>query len=375
VSKLKRSSLALLIVLASTLVALQAATASRSRSSSTHMLVGIFDEGQTLYGDHSYSYPVLQELHAQIIRSNLYWGGKYGVANTKPANGADPTDPAYDWSLYDAEVGDATKYGMKVVLSIFGTPSWANKGAGANVAPTTPADLQKFAQAAATHFPQVKYFLAWNEPNNPVFLKPQYKRVSGTWVIQSAVNYAKICNAVVAGVHAAHTGAKVACGVTAPRGNNAPRTSRPSVAPIPFLKAMKRYGAKGFDAYAHHPYSLKPTETPTTKPGSSSVTLANLSTLTTELSRLYGNKPLWITEYGYQTNPPDKVLGVSYAKQATYLTQAFAIARKNPRVQMMIWFLFQDDVYRQNGFDWESGLLTQTGQKKPSFAAFASLPH
>jgi hypothetical protein len=339
------------------------------------MLVGIFDEGQTLYGDHSYSYPMLQELHAQIIRSNLYWGGKYGVANTKPASGADPTDPAYDWSLYDAEVGDATKYGMKVVLSIFGTPSWANKGAGANVAPTTPADLQKFAQAAATHFPQVKYFLAWNEPNNPVFLKPQYKRVKGAWVIQSAVNYAKICNAVVAGVHAAHTGAKVACGVTAPRGNNAPRTSRPSVAPIPFLRAMKRYGAKGFDAYAHHPYSLKPAETPTTKPGSSSVTLANLSTLTTELSRLYGNKPLWITEYGYQTNPPDKVLGVTYAKQATYLKQAFAIARKNPRIQMMIWFLFQDDVYHQNGFDWESGLLTQTGQKKPSFAAFASLPH
>jgi hypothetical protein len=138
---------------------------------------------------------------------------------------------------------------------------------------------------------------------------------------------------------------------------------------------MKRYGAKGFDAYAHHPYSLRPTETPTTMPGSSSVTLANLSSLTKELSRLYGSKPLWITEYGYQTNPPDAILGVTMAKQAAYLKQAFAIARKNPRVQMMIWFLFQDDVYHRNGFDWESGLITQTGQKKPSFAAYAALPH
>jgi hypothetical protein len=375
VSKPLRSSLVLLFAALATLVALGAATASSTRSTSSKMLVGIYDEGQTLYGDHSYSYPILQQLHAQIIRSNLYWGGTYGVANTKPAVASDPEDPAYDWSLYDAEVGDATKYGMKVVFSIYGTPTWADKGAGANVVPTNPADLQKFALAAATHFPQVKYWLAWNEPNNPVFLKPQYKRVGKTWVVQSAVNYAKICNAVVAGVHAAHTGAKVACGVTAPRGNNAPRTSRPSVAPIPFLKAMKRYGAKGFDAYAHHPYSLRPTETPTTKPGSSSVTMANLSTLQSTLTSLYGPKPIWITEYGYQTNPPDKILGVSYAKQAAYLKQAFGMARKNPRIQMMIWFLFQDDVYHANGFDWESGLLTQTGQKKPAFAAFASLPH
>jgi hypothetical protein len=374
-SKIVRSSVALLIALMATLVALQAATASRSRTASTHMLVGIYDEGQTLYGDHSYSFPTLQELHAQIIRSNLYWGGKYGVGNTKPAAGADPTDPAYDWSLYDAEVGDATKYGMKVLLSIFGTPSWANKGAGANVVPTNPTDLRKFAQAAATHFPQVKYWLAWNEPNNPVFLKPQYKRVAGKWVVQSAVNYAKICNAVVTGVHAAHTGAKVACGVTSPRGNNAPQTSRPSVSPLAFMRAMKRYGAKGFDAYAHHPYPQRPSETPTTKPGPNAITMANLSSLTKELTRLYGNKPVWITEYAYQTNPPDKVLGVTPAKQATYLKKAFAMARANPRVQMMIWFLFQDDVYHQNGFDWESGFLTQTGQKKPSFTAFASLPH
>jgi hypothetical protein len=375
VSKLLRASILLVVAVGVTLVALGAATASGKRATARHMLVGVYDEGQTLYGNHSYSYPMLQSLHAEIIRSNLYWGGKYGVANTKPSVAGDPEDPAYDWSLYDAEVGDATKYGMKVVFSIYGTPAWANKGAGANVVPTKPADLQAFAKAAAIHFPTVKYWLAWNEPNNPVFLKPQYKKVGKTWVVQSGVNYAKICNAVVAGVHSAHTGAKVACGVTAPRGNNSPTSSRPSVDPMTFMRAMKRYGAKGFDAYAHHPYPLKPTETPTTKPGPRSITLANLSTLQAQLTKLWGAKPIWLTEYAYQTNPPDKILGVSWAKQAAYLKQAFAIARANPRVQMMIWFLFQDDVYHPNGFDWESGFLTQTGQKKPSFAAFASLPH
>jgi hypothetical protein len=364
------------VALAVMLVALGAATASNKRSTATHhVLVGIFDEGQTLYGDHSYSYPILQQLRSQVLRANLYWGGTYGVAQTRPAVAGDPEDPAYNWSLYDAFVGDALKYGMQPVLSIYGTPGWANKGAGANVVPTSPADLQAFAKAAALHFPQVKYFLAWNEPNNPVFLKPQYRRAGGKWIVQSAFNYAKICNAVVLGVHSAQTGAKVACGVTAPRGNNAPRSSRPSVAPIPFLTAMKRYGAKGFDAYAHHPYPLRPGETPKTKPGASSVTMANINTLIATLTKLYGKKPLWITEYGYQTNPPDKVLGVSYAKQAVYLKQAYAMARANPRIAMMLWFLFQDDVYHRGGFDWQSGLLTQTGLKKPAFAAFASLPH
>ena len=33
-----------------------------------------------------------------------------------------------------------------------------------------------------------------------------------------------------------------------------------------------------------------------------------------------------MTEYGYQTNPPDREFGVSLAKQAKYVTQSFAIA-------------------------------------------------
>ena len=61
------------------------------------------------------------------------------------------------------------------------------------------------------------------------------------------------------------------------------------------------------------------------------------------MTQLYGNKRIWITEYGYQTNPPDTIFGVSWAKQALYLKQAFAIARANPRIDMMLWFLLQDE--------------------------------
>ena len=50
-------------------------------------------------------------------------------------------------------------------------------------------------------------------------------------MIESAIDYAKICNAVYSGVHATRAAAasKVACGVTAPRGNNAPGSHAASV--------------------------------------------------------------------------------------------------------------------------------------------------
>ena len=46
-----------------------------------------------------------------------------------------------------------------------------------------------------------RYWTAWNEPNLTIGLVPQWKRVGGHWVIQSAIDYARICNAVVDGVH------------------------------------------------------------------------------------------------------------------------------------------------------------------------------
>jgi hypothetical protein len=101
------------------------------------------------------------------------------------------------------------------------------------------------------------------------------------------------------------------------------------------------------------------------------VTLGNFSSLVRELTRLYGGKRIWITEYGYQTNPPDRTFGVTLAQQASYLTQAYAIARANPRVDMMLWFLLRDEP-NLNG--WQSGLVTTGGRRKPSYNAFLRVP-
>jgi hypothetical protein len=349
------------------------------------MLVGIYDDGQTLYNGET-AFPEFADLHAQIIRIQLRWGGPGGVALRKPANAYDPADPAYDWTLYDRAVRRAADAGIKVVFSIWGTPRWENGNAGYNVAPRAAIDLQAFAVAAAnrysgtysvgsTQLPGVKYWLAWNEPNNPVFLKPQFKRVDGKWQYKAAQDYAGICAAVYAGVHATMLrDEKVACGVTAPRGNNSPTSERPSTSPLAFLRAVKAAGLKRFDAWAHHPYYGSKLESPTTPPpknsqggAPNSVTLGNLDALIAELTRLYGPKRVWITEYGYQTNPPDEFFGVSWSRQASYLTQAFGIARRNDRVDMMLWYLLQDEPSLGG---WQSGLQTTDGKKKPAFSAF-----
>jgi putative glycosyl hydrolase len=347
------------------------------------MLVGLLDEA-ALYDEPTSVFPLMEQARTQVLRLNLYWGGRIGVADRRPARATDPADPAYDWTLYDRTVNYAAQHKIKVLFSIYGTPRWANGGAGLNVPPRAIADLNNFAYAAAKRYsglypasdgralPAVKLWMAWNEPNLSIGLKQQYRRVGGGWVMQSAIDYTKICNAVYGGVHRTLIrGEKVACGATAPRGNNSPTSSRPTISPLAFMRALKTAGLRKFDAYAHHPYYGRKTESPTSRPSATAVTMGNIDTLIAELTRLWGNKRLWITEYGYQTNPPDRAFGVSYAQQAAYMKQAYAIARKNPRIDMMLWFLLRDEPSLGG---WQSGLLTRTGQKKPAFNVFRLLP-
>ena len=368
------------------LACLACALAAPSAQPSRGLIVGIYDEQSSL-GNPDWAFPQYESLGVEALRTNLYWND---VAKRRPANAVNPADPAYDWTMYDAFVKRAAESRIKVVFSIVFTPNWAiasGERKKRNRAPARMKDLQNFAFAAAKRYsgsfrpdpdgpalPAVRFWLAWNEPNNPVFLFPQFRFVGGRYRPVSPAVYAKMCNAIWTGVHLTGIrGQKVACGVTAPRGNNSGAQPRSSLSPIPFLRGMKKAGAR-FDAYAHHPYYGHRTETPRTRPSlrGTAITLANLDVLIRELTRLYGQKRVWLTEYGYQTNPPDRAFGVSFVKQARYLTQAFAIARAHPRIDMMIWFLMKDEARIGNG--WQSGLYTASGRRKPSWQAFRRMP-
>jgi hypothetical protein len=317
----------------------------------------------------------------QIIRINLNWND---VAKRRPAHPQDPADPAYDWSLYDRAIRYAGQNRIQVLLTILFTPKWANGNRARNVPPNNYNDLRNFAYAAASRYsghyipntdafdetflPAVKYWLAWSEPNNPIWLQ---QTRGGKFV--SPASYAKICTAVWQGVHFTNfVGERVGCGATGPRGNNQARSRRPSLTPIDFMRLARKAGLRNLDAYAHHPYYGKPSETPRSRPGGRSVTLGNLNTLVAQVNKLWGKKRIWITEYGWQT-PPDRLFGVSYGRQAAYVRQSYAMGRANPRIDMLVWFMLRDDTNLGTG--WQSGFLTAKGKRKPAFSVFARLPH
>jgi Glycosyl hydrolase catalytic core len=368
-----------------TIAALVAATVlATPAGASTWLQLGIVDTQEAL-GNQARFGRTLGTLRPQIVRIMLGWGGPYGVAREdRPAVGTDPADPAYDWRLYDQAVLTARARGASVMFTIFGTPQWANYYQAPNVPPQNFTRLKEFAYAAAIRYsglyrradgvvlPRVSLWTAWNEPNIPLGLKQQWRRLGGRWVIHSAWVYARICNAVYDGIHLTLLrGQQVACGVTTARGNNAPGTRRPSVAPIGFLRATKAAGLRTFDAYAHHPYSGDPRFAPGAKPRNPrAITLGNIRKLIGEVTRLYGSKPIWITEYGYETSPPDRVFGVAWKKQAAYLREAYGIARRNPRIDMLLWFLARDEA-RIRG--WQSGFVSAGGRRKPSFKEFQTL--
>ena len=381
--RFRKASIALLAI---GLCVFAASARPQPAGSARGMLVGIYDPVQPLIAPEK-TFATFKTLRVQIIRLNLDWNL---VAAKKPAHPADPADPAYNWSTYDTAVINAAKNKIQVLFTIYGTPRWANgTKKGINRAPRNVSALRYFSQAAARRYsgsfkrgdgtvlPSVRKWLAWNEPNNPVFLVPQWSKINkNRYVPVAAKVYAGMCRSIYQGVHATRLAKEVVgCGATDPRGNNAGKSRRPSISPLAFLQALKKYGLKKsqFDVYAHHPYYSRPGESPTTKPKTKTVvTLGNLDDLTKLLGKLYGNKKLWITEYGYQTSPPDRSFGVTWVKQAQYLTKAYAVARKNPRVTMMLWFLLRDEG-RLSG--WQSGLFTVGGKKKPAYDAFRRLPH
>jgi hypothetical protein len=141
------------------------------------------------------------------------------------------------------------------------------------------------------------------------------------------------------------------------------------VSPVAWIRGMDRAGAR-LDAYAHNPYPLNPrTETPWSGGCTrcETITMATLDRLVADVGTAFGSKRIWLTEYGYQTNPPDRLLGVSPQRQADYAAAAALRAYQAPRVDMLIHFLVRDEPIVGR---WQSGLFRIDNVPKPSYHAF-----
>ncbi|HZQ82185.1 MAG TPA: hypothetical protein VFB25_09440 [Gaiellaceae bacterium] len=294
----------------------------------------------------------LKGLGVKIVRYSLHWNE---IATAEPAAPTDPTDSAYDWTDSDSVLDALRSAGIQVVLQLVGTPSWANGGKGANWAPTSAAPFGAFATAAAHQYPWVKKWLIWNEPNQVIWLRPT----------SPAIYVTRLLNPAYTALHHAIAGVQVAGGGTAPRGATG------GVSPVAWLKGMHTAGAH-LDAYAHNPYPLDPKhETPTTggctSAACTTITMSTLNRLETLVAKDFPHARIWLTEYGYQSDPPDRILGVSLALQARYLSLGDYVAYHAPRVDMLIHFLYQDE---PNVSRFQSGLVTLAGKIKPAYDAF-----
>jgi hypothetical protein len=334
------------------------------------MPVGFYDDPSFRWAaDPGVNLASARLAHASIIHVLADWAS---IAPTKPASALNGDDHAYNLSDLDTLVESAQKYGFQVLLTISGTPKWANGGQSPNHPPTRLNDLTSFAHMLAARYNgshpgvgTVSRFSVWNEPNLQQFLTPQFE---GKTIVSPGI-YARLYLAAYKGIKAGNRNALVAAGETSNRGHNHPTSGSDSVAPATFAHLLSEAAPKiPFDAWATHPYPTTFRFGPTQRVAYPNVGFSTLDKFGASLQQWFHRRvPIWITEYAEQTKPSFPQ-GVTTAQQATDVKKALQMAAANPYVEMFVWFVFRDS----SSETWYSGIESKSGAKKSSYAAFAA---
>ena len=322
------------------------------------------------------------------VRQLVYWRdfAPRPNAKRKPGGRFDAADsatyPADTWVRLDLLMAAAAARGIKVHLNLTGpVPRWATKSRKDNVTRPSAKEFQAWATAVGRRYgDQVETWSIWNEPNQPQFLMPQYRNGHP----YSPRLYRALYKAGVKGLKKVPSNRRdtFLIGETSPRGNSK------VVFPLDFFRGMlclnrsyrktRKCGMLDADGYAHHAYTTA--KGPRFVPHDTrDVTLGVLSRLERALDRAGKAKalprglPVYLTEFGIQSRP-DRIQGVSFAKQAAYLSIAEHMTYVNPRVRSFSQYLMSDDQPRASALNkyagFESGLRTSKGRKKPAYKAF-----
>ena len=409
------------------LVALAAAVAP-ARASTTQQSI-FMDDNLLLYrGDDvaDRTMAELKQLGVDRIRVTLPWR----LIAPAPDSATKPGTIVYDPSRFDNHdhlLRVARQLGIEVLLNVSGpAPLWATKKvhgrAVNNTYSPSPALFAKFVELVGRRYdgqhedenqgggalPAISAWSIWNEPNQAGHLQPQWQRTRrGRWVAASPRIYRGLYRAAISGLRASgHLGDNILIGETAPIGLNRKGRTR-SLRPVPFLAFLfclnpatlgplgraashdlgcdfRQRGRLVATAFAHHPYSVvAPPSQP--DPNPQDITLADRDRLTRIIDaaaakrRVSAGLPLWYTEVGWQTNPPDTTSrGIPLDRQAAYIAQAQRLAWSDPRVAGITQFLLRDDQpwtqYRKGSRaywrTYQTGIEFADGTPKPSYDAY-----
>jgi hypothetical protein len=368
--------------------------------------LGIADDRVLLGGGAPAEQAVQQwtKLGIQQVRITAMWNriAPSPRSKTRPKgfNAADPSSPGYNWGALDSAIALLAANGIKPILMVTGPgPYWGSQHPShkSGTYYPSPSAFGSFARAVATRYgDRVDSYIVWNEPNLAAWLSPQNTCVKhrGCTPIAPRI-YRNLARAAYPAIHRADKTATVLIGATSSRGSDLHSASS-TERPLAFLRALGcvnshyaklRSGAcKGFkpatgDGYAYHPHSvlLAPNRP---FPNHDDADIASLGRVESTLDKLQRRGRLkatthrfnlYLDEFGFQTNPPDKLAGVSLSHQDKWLQQAAYLAWRDPRVKLFAQYLWRDDpVTRGGGYGgWQSGLLYANGKTKPALKHFA----
>jgi hypothetical protein len=291
----------------------------------------------------------MKALGTDVVKLRIGWRYVAPQGSTKPG-GFDPTNPASypagAWDSYDAIVRGIVARHMRPYIAITGpAPDWGDIAHD----PLRPNydEFARFVQAVGTRYsgsyaggdgngysdplqrlPHVSIWGLWNEPNLASWLKPQYSH----HIPQSPAVYRKLSYSMQDGLSASgHASDTFLIGELLPFARSG-RTGVTKVRPIAFLREMacvdshyrayrgsaaKKRGCSGRfrklpgTGVSYHPYTYAggPDVEQKNADDASIGELGRVERAIDKLSghhRLVGGRlPVWITEFGFQSDPPD----------------------------------------------------------------------
>ena len=376
----------------------------------------------------------LDALGVDVVKVIVNWRTLAPGGNDKPDgfDGANPASYSADaWAPYDGVVRDATARGMRVMFALGGlAPDWASSGTKASPGSRkpNPSEYRKFVKAMGTRYsgsyvtggggtapapappedpemplplprqasvaqagttlPRVGLWSVWNEPNLAAWLAPQRK--GGRPVAPH--HYRKMVRGAKAGLSASgHRRDTMLIGELLPYG-----ASKNRIRPLEFLREMacvnrrfkpfrgkaarkrgcRKYRALPGSGFAFHPYTLAGGPSVRTS-HRDEVTIGYMHRLVKTLNKL-GRKnrlkkrrmKVWITEFGFQTNPPDP-FQTPIRKVPGFMGESEWLSYRNPRVASHSQYLLFDAEERAS---FQTGLRFAGGRAKPGVYNAYRLP-
>jgi hypothetical protein len=382
------------IALAASLVAVPAASASRSQTTLFDLGGGALDvskEGRAASLDELKSFGV------DTVRVIVAWRqlAPQPDSATKPSfDAADPNAYPQQWDALDDLVRGVKARGMNVLLTPSGpTPDWASAGHDGVTNPSA-FDFQQFVQALGTRYsgtftppppvqptdppstvlPRVDLWSIYNEPNLALFLKPQLRHGKSV----AAKIYRNLFIGAQKGLAASgHANDTVLIGETSPG------PGRKGTDPITFMRGVfclnamfKRKGGCApidADGWAQHPYD--PFDAPFDVGHHNLINLATIDELTKALNKARAagavtkRLPIYVTEFGIES-VPDLKYGVSQLRQAEYLSISEYLMYRNRRIRSYGQYLLQDDKGNAQ-VNFQTGLRDANGHKKVAYNSFS----